>query len=174
MKNIAFVSLLLVVTGFNAPVRAETNHSLNKDSSHSHGPANSAKMDTRIAVTLPAKAKQQILSDMRMHLEVVQGIITALAKEDLNQVADLAYKLGHMDHSEEVMKRRQLMPQGYRALGPQMHLGFQAIARDARDFGDIGQTLEQLSAAMKACTTCHQTYRIEEMPAQVSTHTSID
>ena len=117
--------------------------------------------DTRIAIQIPEKFKPLLLSEMRRNLEVVQGIVAALSKEDFEQVEKLASKLGRMDHSDELIQRRKLMPEGYKSLGPQMHRSFQAIARDARDFGGVEQTLEQLSILMSVCTTCHRTYRLE-------------
>ncbi len=117
--------------------------------------------DSRTEIQIPAKFKPQILADMRKNLEVTQGIVSALAREDFEQVEKLASTLGRMEHSEELKQRRKLMPVGFRALGPKMHLGFQAISRDARDFGDVQHTLEQLSELMAICTACHNTYRLE-------------
>lgn len=107
MNKLIFVSLLMVVTGFVTPVYAETDHSHNSKDEHSHNAANTATADNRIAVKLPAKAKLTILKDMRNHLEIVQSIVSALAKEDFEMVAEFASKLGHMEHSDEVMKRRK-------------------------------------------------------------------
>ena len=118
-------------------------------------------VDNRSAVKIPAKFKPQVLADMRKNLEVIQGIVAALAKEDFEVAAKTASILGRMDHTDEVMQRRKFMPEGFRKLGPQMHMGFQALARDARDFEDIQHSLEQLSKIMSTCTACHQSYRLE-------------
>ncbi|MES9877832.1 MAG: hypothetical protein ABW162_05675 [Candidatus Sedimenticola sp. PURPLELP] len=132
----------LVLFGLSLPVLAETT-------------------DHRTAIKIPAKFKPQILADMRKNLETIQGIVVALSSENFDRVAELASELGSMDHSDEVIQRRTLMPEAYRGLGPQMHLGFQAIARDARDFGDVNHSLEQLAALMAICTSCHANYRLE-------------
>lgn len=55
------------------------------------------------------------MADMRKNMETIHGIITALAKEDLDQVEQLAFALGRMDHSDDIMQRRQLMPEAFRA-----------------------------------------------------------
>ncbi|MEN8170355.1 MAG: hypothetical protein ABFS08_09055 [Pseudomonadota bacterium] len=117
--------------------------------------------DGREAILVPEKVRIQILADMRVNLETIQQVINALAREDFEAIEKAASKLGSMDHTEEMMQRRQLMPEGYRALGPRMHMGFQAIARDARDFGEVSHTLEQLSSVMSTCMACHQSYRLE-------------
>lgn len=41
-----------------------------------------------------------------------------------------------------------------------MHLGFQDVARDARDFGDVQHSLAQVSSVMNKCITCHSSYRL--------------
>lgn len=118
-------------------------------------------VDNRESIPVAAKVRTHILADMRVNLETVQYIVEALAKEDFDAVEKAASKLGSMDHTEETMQRRQLMPEGYKVLGPRMHMGFQAIARDARDFGEVSHTLEQLSSVMRICMACHQSYRLE-------------
>jgi len=118
-------------------------------------------LDRRIAIKAPVNVKQQILKDMRKNLTSIQQIVMALANEDFEQVGKIAGELGSMDHSEEAMERRKLMSEEYRSLGPQLHMGFQSLSRDARDFGDVQHSLGQLSDVMNTCIACHQGYRLE-------------
>jgi len=97
---------------------------------------------------------------MRKNLITIQKFISALSKEDFDTVEQLAGELGSMDHSEEALGRRNSMPEGYRSYGPRLHMGFQALSRDARDFGDAQHSLGQLAEVMGTCITCHQSYRL--------------
>jgi len=118
-------------------------------------------IDGRVAIKVSAKVKIQILEDMRKNLTSIQLIVAALAKEDFEQVVKVAGELGSMDHTEEAMMRRKSLSDEYRALGPQLHMGFQSLSRDARDFGDVQHSLGQLSDVMNVCVACHQGYRLE-------------
>ncbi len=118
-------------------------------------------IDGRVAIKVSAKVKIQILEDMRKNLTSIQLIVAALANEDFEQVVKIAGELGSMDHTEEAMMRRKSLSEEYRSLGPQLHMGFQSLSRDARDFGDVQHSLGQLSNVMNVCVACHQGYRLE-------------
>ncbi|MBT3723385.1 MAG: hypothetical protein HOM14_17745 [Gammaproteobacteria bacterium] len=118
-------------------------------------------IDGRVAIKVSSKVKIQILEDMRKNLTSIQLIVAALANEDFEQVVKIAGELGSMDHTEEAMMRRKSLSEEYRSLGPQLHMGFQSLSRDARDFGDVQHSLGQLSNVMNVCVACHQGYRLE-------------
>lgn len=116
--------------------------------------------DSRTALAVSADEKTEILAGMRNNLLSVQQILAALAEEDFATVEQIAGELGKMDHSEEILQRRKKMPESYRSIGPSLHQGFQALSRDARDFGDVQHSLAQLSEVMGICTGCHHNYRL--------------
>lgn len=117
----------------------------------------------REAVRLTPEQATFVRNEMRGFLVTLQGMNEGLAKRDFEYVANMARQSGHEVTTGAPRGLGLAFPQGFRELGSATHKGFDQIAVDAREFGDVRVTTEQISALMKNCIQCHATYRIEEV-----------
>lgn len=123
-----------------------------------------AAADARIAIPLSPADTAALRTEMRSQLITVQGLVSALAADDWNTVAELA------DAQRPGPQRHPAGPPGFRASLPPtwfdlawpMHQGYGAIAGEARGERRKDAALRHLSSVMAQCTACHALHRIEE------------
>ena len=123
-----------------------------------------AAADARIAIPLSPADAEALRAEMRGQLITVQGLVSALAADDWNTVAELA------DAQRPGPQRPPAGPPGFRAslpptwfdLARPMHQGYGAIVGEARGEQRKDAALRDLSAVMAQCTACHAVHRIEE------------
>ena len=126
-----------------------------------------AAADARIAIPLSPADAEALRAEMRGQLITVQGLVSALAADDWNTVAELA------DAQRPGPQRHPAGPPGFRAslpptwfdLARPMHQNYGAIAAEARGERRKDAALRHLSAVMAQCTACHAMHRIEERPS---------
>jgi hypothetical protein len=117
--------------------------------------------DTRLTLNLKPAAQESVKLTMREHLEALQRIISALAREDFEKAATVAHEdLGFPKH-HQAMQREQgaPFPPKYQELAMAHH----QVAEDLAGIipsKDMKKILPHLEKTMKACVACHQAYKL--------------
>lgn len=147
--------LFALVWGMNATtaVAADT---------HSHHAAPTE--DRRAVLELSETERAMILEEMRLFLVGVEKLTGALAREDMAAVATEARELGVKMTHEVPPALREKLPQAFRQLGFTVHRDFDALALDAESVKDPRHSLQQLSATLQKCVSCHAGYQIRPQP----------
>ena len=117
--------------------------------------------DGRTALVLTEDQRDFILLEMRTFLESVQGIITAITEEDLDAISEIASAVGMSEAGKTPPEIVALLPDEFKRLAGATHMGFDFVAVEAQDMGDMGAILFQLGELMQNCTGCHAGYRID-------------
>lgn len=152
MKRLSlFVGGALLSLTLNSAIAVETHHA------HHHG----AVKDGRTVLKLTPDERIMILEEMRLFLDGVQKMTGALSKQDMQATADAARNMGRKMVHEVPPALRAKLPQEFRQLGATVHGSFDQIALDAETLKDVSYTLNQLSATLKNCASCHATYQIQ-------------
>lgn len=146
-------------------------HDMTQHSMHMPGntPAASkpstSKTSTRIAVQFPPAAKRATLSEMRMHLQTLGAIQTALSSSEFELAARLAEnKLGVSSMRGDMYDSARFMPKGMREMGYAMHQSasqFAIVAQDASVTGDVRPALAALAKVTENCVACHTAYALK-------------
>ncbi len=122
-----------------------------------HQPA----QDSRVILELSPDERAMILEEMRLFLDGVQIMTGALAKPDMAAVAQAARGMGQKMVHEIPPALRAKLPQEFRQKGFSVHRDFDQIALDADSLQDVSHSLNQLSATLQKCVSCHATYQIQ-------------
>lgn len=117
--------------------------------------------DGRAVLKLTPDERMMILEEMRLFLDGVQKMTYSLSKQDMQAAADAARNMGQKMVHEVPPALRAKLPQEFRQLGATVHGSFDQIALDAETLKDVSYTLNQLSATLKNCASCHATYQIQ-------------
>jgi cytochrome c556 len=128
-----------------------------EDSHDHHAPAT----DNRSVLKLTPDERMMILEEMRLFLDGVQKMTYSLSKQDMQAAADAARNMGQKMAHELPPTLRAKLPQEFRQLGATVHGSFDQMAMDAETLQDVSYTLNQLSATLKNCASCHATYQIQ-------------
>jgi len=117
--------------------------------------------DSRQLVQLPPMMQQHMLSNMRDHLRAINEILIAMAKDELDQAADIAeQRLGMSSlQSHGAGHMAQFMPAAMRMSGTSMHKAASRFALKAQE-GDALTAYRSLSEITSSCVDCHAAYRI--------------
>ncbi len=121
--------------------------------------------DGRTAVILTAAEKDFVLSEMRGFLETVQGIVSAIAEEDMASVAEIATAAGSADAGNAPAPLVGKLPLEFKDLGMATHALFDDIATRANESADAKTVTQALGELMQNCTGCHAGYRLDIEPA---------
>jgi len=148
--SISFILLLLVgAMGYTFIIKGETV----------------AASDGRSAIILAEGERDLVLGEMRTFLDVVQGILIAVDKDDMAEVAKHAKSVGFAAQEGMPPSLMKKLPMEFKKIGMGTHKAFDQLAMDAADLGDKGQVIKQLGELMQRCVACHALYRIDpEMP----------
>jgi hypothetical protein len=123
---------------------------------HTHAPAH----DSRVILELSPAERAVVLEEMRGFLGGVQQMTSALGRQDMPAAADAARSMGQkLAHALPPALGARL-PQEFRQLGAAVHRDFDQIALDADSLQDPSTSLNQLSATLQKCVSCHATYQI--------------
>ena len=130
-----------------------------------HSPhVQAAARDSRTMLELTPGERAMILEEMRMFLDGVQKMTGTLARQDMQGAAEAARGMGQKMVHEVPPDLRARLPGEFRQLGFSVHRDFDQIALDADSLKDVSFSLNQLSATLQKCVSCHATYQIR-MPA---------
>jgi len=117
------------------------------------------RADPRMAVQLSADEDEHLRSGMRAYLESIQGIVGALARNKMADVASNAKRAG-MGMVDDVPVSAVLkLPPAFVILSIDTHQKFDALSRLAEEPGSKSVVLAQLREILANCTACHSAYR---------------
>ncbi len=117
--------------------------------------------DGRTAIIVEAGERDFLLGEMRGFLEGVQGIVTAIAADDMETVASLSTSVGMAATGGETAALIGKLPLDFKTLGLATHALFDDLATEATDGGDPIAVAASLGTLLENCTTCHAGYRID-------------
>jgi len=120
--------------------------------------------DSREVIVVTAAEKAALLSEMRNFLIASQKILQASLIEDMQAVEDAARPVGMKLLKQTPEAIKQKLPDGFTAIGPKAHRGFEEIADEASGLGDREEVLQKLADLQLLCTQCHAIYRFEVQP----------
>lgn len=126
-----------------------------------HDPAAAPAVDARKTIVLTDAECTMILTEMRQFLSTVQTITAALSDEDFERVAQAAKKMGFAAAQEVPASVAAKLPAEFKRFGQSTHAGFDRVALDAAELGDVQHSLEQLGTLLGNCVACHATFRFE-------------
>jgi len=120
-----------------------------------------AAEDQRQLVQLPPMMQQHMLSNMRDHLQAIDEILIAMAKDELDLAAEIAeQRLGMSSlQSHGAAHMAQFMPEAMRLSGTSMHKAASRFALKAQE-GEALAAYRSLSEITSSCVGCHAAYRI--------------
>lgn len=117
--------------------------------------------DDRQLVQMPEMMQEHMLSNMRDHVNAIHEILTALSRDELDQVALVAEERLGMSSLDNhgASHMAGFMPKPMGIIGTDMHRAASRLARIAEE-GDRLETYDQLNQVTAACVACHAGYRI--------------
>lgn len=166
---IALAALVLLAAGCPVSVAASSSVASDEEGcAGEHASATSASgaspweslhaMDGRAPLhLLPMMANHQKV-EMREHLEAVQEIVDALARDDLAAVASASAKIGFSDDEAAMCNHMGAATPGFTERALAFHHTADEITAAAKD-GDKARALSALSATLLTCTGCHASYK---------------
>lgn len=116
--------------------------------------------ETRQPVVLPAKARTQVLSEMRQMLAALNGVLTASVTMDRDRMAEAALSGGTriaVDRDPAIVDR---LPQAFVKLGSSVHRDFDALAETIRAGASRDTVLARMGSLTAKCVSCHASYRV--------------
>ena len=122
--------------------------------------------DGRTAILLPPAERNLVLAEMRQFLEASQGIVEAIASNDMQRVVKLAREVGTVDMSKIPASLFRRLPGSFKKLGFDTHDAFLKLADDVEKGMDREHVIKRLGEIMLNCTTCHAGWRIDPEPEQ--------
>lgn len=113
----------------------------------------------RRPIALSASERRALLQNMHRMLASVQGVIAALADDDMHAVATAAGESGMAMMREVPANVRRNFPSGFARLGKASHQAFDKIVFEAHHQKRAKRIMTLLSKSLQACDACHATYR---------------
>jgi hypothetical protein len=149
--------MLCVIAGVAA---AETEHPHQMKVGQGDEPSATAN-DTRRALGLQSTVQEGLKLTMREHLEALQTIVAALAREEYEKAAAVAHDdLGFPKHHQAMQREAgATFPPKYHELAMAHHQAAEELAT-VLPGKDMKQILPRLEQTMKACVSCHQVYKL--------------
>jgi cytochrome c556 len=119
------------------------------------------QQDERVALDLSQEAEAGMKLTMREHLEALQAIVASLGRQEFEQATKIAHEeLGFPKHHQAMQREAgATFPPKYHEFAMAHHQAAEDLAAVIPS-QDIKQILPQLDRTMKACTVCHQAFRL--------------
>lgn len=117
--------------------------------------------DGRVSIILKPNEKSFVLTEMRMLLEGVQGIIAGLSSGDLKQVAEEARRIGMASAVDVNPNLMMKLPVSFKQQGMELHKQFDQFAELAESGASAETLLAKLSEQLSSCVACHRIYRLD-------------
>jgi len=121
---------------------------------------NGTKIDERTQIELNASERYAVLFEMRSLLEATQQIISGLANNDMQKVAQSASAVGMQATSTMDVRLMAKLPLPFKQMGMGTHQAFDEIADMAKQDVGIQQVQRKLAETMNNCIACHASYQI--------------
>ena len=116
--------------------------------------------DARQGIVVTLDERELTMRVMRENLDNLHGILAAMAEDDRPQLAELSRKAAEMHGpARRSASLRDKLPDGWRAMGKQVDIGFERLAQAAAT--PDADLMGPLTEATAACVACHQTYRLD-------------
>ncbi len=122
--------------------------------------SNDKKIDHRTSLNLTPAEKVEFLSEMRMMLTSIQGIMEGIGTENIEKIKESARYSGNRMARATPQSIRDKLPMEFKQLGGPTHLAFEelVIRSDTDDMEDLASFTAEL---MKRCLTCHELYKVD-------------
>lgn len=119
------------------------------------------QQDERVALGLSQAVETGMKLTMREHLEALRDIVASLGRQEFEQAAKVAHEeLGFPKHHQAMQREAgATFPPKYHEFAMAHHQAAEDLAAVIPS-QDIKQILPQLDRTMKACTVCHQAFRL--------------
>ena len=135
--------------------------------SHSRGEPAAQVMvpadDAREGIPVTLEERDVTMLVMRQNLESFHELLEAVAAEDRPRVARLARAAVTVPGPGRRMRSlREKLPEGWRAMGQQVKVGYENLA-DAAETPD-GDLVTPLTQTTAVCVACHARYRLDLQP----------
>jgi hypothetical protein len=117
-----------------------------------------AQLDSRTPLPLQPMMANHQKQNMREHLEAVQDIVQALGTDDFGTIERAAGRLGFSQQMGQMCTRMGAGAAGFTEQALAFHHTADRIATAAKE-RNRAQVLVELSATLKACTTCHAAWK---------------
>lgn len=130
------------------------------------GPLCAMALDARQKIDMPEMMREYMLGNMRDHLQALQEIQAALAKNEFGRAAEIAEQRIGMSSLEAhgAVHMAPYMPKPMQDIGTEMHRAasrFARIAQEASVKGDMSPVFDAYSKILQQCVACHSAYRIK-------------
>jgi len=119
------------------------------------------KPDSRISLKLDPQVQVMLKQTMREHLEAIEMIVSALAREDYKTASVVAHEeLGFLKHHQVMQRERGVsFPKRYQDLAMAHHQAAEALA-DIIPTREMKPILQKLDLTLKACLDCHRAFKL--------------
>ncbi len=125
-------------------------------------PPHESSTDTRQRLVFAPTQRDMILTEMRLMLVSVSGIVQGLASDNLPEAEKAARASGMVHAADTDPQIKTLLPQQFLELAMQTHRGFDKLADRIKAGGDRDDTLRGLAKLTGNCVACHAVYRLDE------------
>ncbi len=115
--------------------------------------------DGREAVNLSAGERDFVLGEMRNMLASVQGIVSAVAEDDMRSVEEIALAIGSAEVRNVPKSLMLKLPRDFKIMGTENHREFDEVAAQAKNGGKA--VLTRLGDLMVNCVTCHEIFSLK-------------
>ncbi len=116
------------------------------------------QLDERRPVPLLPMMAHHQKESMREHLEAVQEVVAAVATGEFDKVAVAGKRLGYSEHMGRMCEHMGAGAPGFTEQALSFHHTADAIVTAAEE-RDGAAVLAALSKTLRACTSCHSTYK---------------
>jgi hypothetical protein len=118
--------------------------------------------DARQRLALPAAQRDQVLTEMRLMLGSVSGILQNLAAADLLAAEKAARASGMAVAADVDPQIEKHLPQLFLELGVKTHKGFDGLADRMKAGASRDDVIRELAGVTGNCVACHAIYRLDE------------
>ncbi len=119
-----------------------------------------AKGDPREAVALSPAETETMLAGMRTYLETIQGIVAAMAENQVARVPEIAGRSGAKLLQVAAPATGLKLPLGFTSMSFDTHDKFDKLADKAKKGASRSEVLNDLRDIMGNCISCHAAYRL--------------
>ena len=116
--------------------------------------------DPREAVALSPAEAEDMLAGMRTYLETIQGIVAAMAENNIDRVPQIASKSGAKMLRDVNPVTGLKAPIGFSMMSFDTHDKFDKLAEKARTGTSRTEVLADLRDILGNCIACHASYRL--------------
>lgn len=111
-------------------------------------------------MALDAAEVEALLSGMRTYLESIQGVVAAMAENDVGRVPEIAAKSGARMLKDVSPVTGLKAPLGFTSMSLDTHDKFDKLAEAAKRGASRTEVLLALRDIMANCISCHAAYRL--------------